>query len=1302
MKSRARKPLAEATRRAAQPSYQSEDACEADFSHHSSGAVPMSVHAVDVGHDDDTVGTSSGGNTEYIMRGGTAAPGDDATNKRNAKVTTNQAGVLWQRCLRLCCVASRHIFHPCVGLAGEKDRRASTPGGEGDNRGSLKTPQRLRRLRAGSVLRLLACFTAWLIVVMFLAMRGEEIVGMSQRNAMQVGFWGQPLLDCQCASKELIAEAEQLGSMLAESETTTTTLGGGGNNGHGVAQREPRRLVETLAAVKRWFHAMVFGSVRPTKVGCVERNPLSYTFLHREAVPWMTITAAAHRTKKEWSADPRGRESLLPFPVPSSAEERGRLWQELQADPTRIGPGGATEEISVAVSGKWGDFRSYLCDDPPNATPVAEYYLDPVRVSLLDHMNGGKQGRPAPSVCDGCAFHCVHPRLVRGSCAGRTGVESDASAESCDSGDAAISWAVSLEDVDAGLVHVPSGSGESVEVTRNDLFTCKLLNRKKGRDIGRRVNRYSQDPTNHHLLLSVDVWMTHFDNGLPLFFANDMRASQQGSADGGNVSIKRLLPVHTGFVHGESLQSIPFYSLQTTYWLQYDSVYLQSVVRRPDQVPLMPTASGERAPAPTRFGTWTMTSIQLRDFQLVVYFNQLRRRLLRGEEADAFIPLTARDAPAVLPWASVRAADRGSASRAMATGELARLGFELLHGANPMMLPMYGDDMRSPLQPVAWRPQTSAEWSGRAAVGKDARSPPRIRAIAVMISNCRHNRMRWLSELCRYYPVHNYGRCVIPKPTPLPGDAVPTPGIPQCAKMSIPFECGRGAIQKRHNDALESIRMANESLRRGKTTVHKMLHSAKDYGVRCVFRKYRYALPFENSFEDDYVTEKVYNALLSGALPLYIGAMNIADFVPSVLRRSGDEAEQFRGLSVVPVLQMFPLLNETAWRREANSVLESQERDEVMTRQVLRTHAAVLRAQASKIAQVVEGDGAAAKKYASTMASASAVASGLEMAVQASRHVSQHHYMLYTDATYSTETVLLRKKYGEPAEANATWADGALSSDSTSAERAFSNPAGTWPPLLAEAKANATDAADRAGHVADGDNIGAVVPLPDDPSAYFLGYGQCSYLQHVHSDARDAISDGAVPKSNYTGTREHLALRTSWLLTPNTARGFLKEVAESRARNATLAKTRRRAVEVFPELSGDDAIAKRRLRSMPRQVQGDAYSRHFNRVDVPPAAAYERELSATAVPGGAPPPPMNGFAQLAAYLRALDENPDLIDEAGYFDWWRAERMEDLGDAFLSALYRENPLCSICAAALEKKAAQKGGTATGPTHDRSAA
>ncbi|KAG5485266.1 hypothetical protein CUR178_06629 [Leishmania enriettii] len=73
------------------------------------------------------------------------------------------------------------------------------------------------------------------------------------------------------------------------------------------------------------------------------------------------------------------------------------------------------------------------------------------------------------------------------------------------------------------------------------------------------------------------------------------------------------------------------------------------------------------------------------------------------------------------------------------------------------------------------------------------------------------------------------------------------------------------------------MRTANASVARNRRVERQLLHGARDHGVRCVFRKYRYALPFENSIEDDYVTEKVYNALLSGALPLYIGAMDIAD-----------------------------------------------------------------------------------------------------------------------------------------------------------------------------------------------------------------------------------------------------------------------------------------------------------------------------------------------------------------------------------------------------------------------------------------
>ncbi|KAG5485265.1 hypothetical protein CUR178_06628 [Leishmania enriettii] len=514
-------------------------------------------------------------------------------------------------------------------------------------------------------------------------------------------------------------------------------------------------------------------------VECVVRNPLSHMLLHREAVPWMTITAAAHRTKEEWAADRRGRESLLPFPVRSSAEERERLRQELQADPTRIGPVGATEEISIAINDFWGGFRSYMCDGTPNLTPAEEYYLDPVRALLLDRMGPAKEARhPAPLVCDGCAFHCVHPRLVRGSRAGRTGAVGGAREESS-SEDAPISWSVALEDVDAGMVHVPSGSGDAVTVTRGDLFTCKVLNCKDGRGEGEQLGRSTKDATNRALLLSSDAWLTHFSDGLQLFFANDTRATRQGVGDGGDVPVKRLLPLYASVVHRESLQSAPIYSLQTLYWLQYDSLYLQNVARRPDQLPLMPTTSGERAPARTSLRTWTVTSIYLRDFQLVVYFNVLRRRLLGGERENASTLLTANDAPAVLPWAPVTAEGEEPAARAMAAGELARLGFELLQGANPMLLLMQGKSALSPLRPVGWRPQTSAEWSGRATVDGDVPSSPlctpgRIRAIAVVISKCHHNRMEWLSGLSRYYPVHNYGGRAVPPPTPLPGDAVPT------------------------------------------------------------------------------------------------------------------------------------------------------------------------------------------------------------------------------------------------------------------------------------------------------------------------------------------------------------------------------------------------------------------------------------------------------------------------------------------------------------------------------------------------
>ncbi len=50
---------------------------------------------------------------------------------------------------------------------------------------------------------------------------------------------------------------------------------------------------------------------------------------------------------------------------------------------------------------------------------------------------------------------------------------------------------------------------------------------------------------------------------------------------------------------------------------------------------------------------------------------------------------------------------------------------------------------------------------------------------------------------------------------------------------------------------------------------------------RTLSKRYMAILAAENSIEDDYVTEKVYDGLVAGAVPIYYGAPNIDQFVPS-------------------------------------------------------------------------------------------------------------------------------------------------------------------------------------------------------------------------------------------------------------------------------------------------------------------------------------------------------------------------------------------------------------------------------------
>ena len=63
-------------------------------------------------------------------------------------------------------------------------------------------------------------------------------------------------------------------------------------------------------------------------------------------------------------------------------------------------------------------------------------------------------------------------------------------------------------------------------------------------------------------------------------------------------------------------------------------------------------------------------------------------------------------------------------------------------------------------------------------------------------------------------------------------------------------------------------------------------------GKHAVLRRYPFYLAYENSKDEDYVTEKVFHALEAGVLPVYLGTANVVDFVPphSVVQRGEFES----------------------------------------------------------------------------------------------------------------------------------------------------------------------------------------------------------------------------------------------------------------------------------------------------------------------------------------------------------------------------------------------------------------------------
>eukprot|EP01133_Synstelium_polycarpum_P004397 gene4397-5146_t len=77
-----------------------------------------------------------------------------------------------------------------------------------------------------------------------------------------------------------------------------------------------------------------------------------------------------------------------------------------------------------------------------------------------------------------------------------------------------------------------------------------------------------------------------------------------------------------------------------------------------------------------------------------------------------------------------------------------------------------------------------------------------------------------------------------------------------------------------------------------------------------ILSKYMFSFAFENNNKTDYVSEKVYTSLLSGSLPLYMGAPNIDEYVP---RNSIIKTDSFKSASDLAKYLKYLMGNETAY-----------------------------------------------------------------------------------------------------------------------------------------------------------------------------------------------------------------------------------------------------------------------------------------------------------------------------------------------------------------------------------------------------
>lgn len=88
--------------------------------------------------------------------------------------------------------------------------------------------------------------------------------------------------------------------------------------------------------------------------------------------------------------------------------------------------------------------------------------------------------------------------------------------------------------------------------------------------------------------------------------------------------------------------------------------------------------------------------------------------------------------------------------------------------------------------------------------------------------------------------------------------------------------------------------------------------------LHCAMSQYKFVLAIENTVTESYVTEKLFYALDSGAVPIYFGAPNVWDFVPPHSIIDGSKFRSMEELaSYIKALANDPIAYAEyhAWRR---------------------------------------------------------------------------------------------------------------------------------------------------------------------------------------------------------------------------------------------------------------------------------------------------------------------------------------------------------------------------------------------------